>query len=39
MLHQLCTGRGRNLSLSKWRQYLGDLPWHSTCENWPPPKD
>jgi WD40 repeat protein len=39
MLHQLCTGRGRNLSLSEWRRYLGDLPWQPTCGNWPTPKD
>ena len=39
MLHQLCTGRGRNLSLGEWRRYLGDLPWQPTCENWPTPKD
>ena len=39
MLHQLCTGHGRNLSLNEWRRYLGDLPWQPTCENWPTPKD
>jgi WD40 repeat protein len=39
MLHQLCTGSGRNLSLSEWRRYLGDLPWQPTCESWPTPKD
>jgi hypothetical protein len=39
MLHQLCTGPGRNLSHSEWRRYLGDLPWQPTCENWPTPKD
>ena len=39
MLHQLCTGHGRNLSFAEWRRYLGDLPWQATCENWPTPKD
>jgi WD40 repeat protein len=39
MLHQLCTGHGRNLSLGEWHRYLGDLPWQPTCENWPTPKD
>jgi WD40 repeat protein len=40
MLRQLCTGFGRNLSLSEWRLYLGDdLPWQPTCESWPTPKD
>jgi hypothetical protein len=39
MLHQLCTGYSRNLSISEWRRYLGDLPWQPTCENWPTPKD
>jgi dipeptidyl aminopeptidase/acylaminoacyl peptidase len=39
MLHQLCTGYGRNLSLGEWRRYLGDLPWKPTCENWPTPED
>jgi WD40 repeat protein len=39
MLHQLCTGHGRNLSLSEWRRYLGDLPWQPTCENWSTPED
>jgi WD40 repeat protein len=39
MLHQLCTGRGRNLSLAEWRRYLGDLPWQPTCKNWPTPED
>jgi WD40 repeat protein len=39
MLHQLCTGHGRNLSLGEWRRYLGDLPWQATCESWPTPKD
>jgi WD40 repeat protein len=34
MLHQLCAGHGRNLSLGEWRRYLGDLPWQPTCENW-----
>jgi Novel STAND NTPase 1/WD domain, G-beta repeat len=39
MLHQLCTGHGRNLSLGEWPRYLGDLPWQPTCENWPTPED
>jgi WD40 repeat protein len=39
MLHQLCTGRGRNLSLNEWRRYLGDLPRQRTCEDWPTPED
>jgi roadblock/LC7 domain-containing protein len=39
MLHQLCAGQGRNLSLGEWRRYLGDLPWQPTCESWPTPKD
>jgi WD40 repeat protein len=39
MLHQLCTGHGRNLSPGEWRRYLGDLPWQPTCESWPTPKD
>jgi WD40 repeat protein len=39
MLHQLCTGHGRNLSPGEWRRYLSDLPWQPTCENWPTPKD
>jgi WD40 repeat protein len=39
MLHQLCTGRGRNLSPGEWRRYLGELPWQPTCESWPTPKD
>jgi WD40 repeat protein len=33
MLHQLCTGHGRNLSLGEWHRYLGDLPWQPTCES------
>ena len=36
MLHQLCIGPGRNLSLNEWHRYLGDLPWKPTCENWTP---
>jgi WD40 repeat protein len=39
MLHQLCTGHGRNLSLGEWRRYLGDLRWQPTCENWPTPEN
>jgi hypothetical protein len=39
MIHQFCTGHGRNLSPGEWRRYLGDLPWQTTCENWPTPKD
>ena len=39
MLHQLCTGHGRNLSSGEWRRYLGDLPWQATCKNWPTPED
>jgi C-terminal processing protease CtpA/Prc len=38
MLHQLCTGRGRNLSPGEWRRYLGELLWQPTCENWPTPE-
>ena len=37
ILHQLCTGHSRNLSLGEWRRYLGDLPWQPTCESWPTP--
>ena len=39
MLLRLCAGYGHNLSLSVWRREFGDLPWQSTCENWPTPKD
>ena len=39
MLHQLCTGHGRNLSPGEWRRSLGDLPWQPTCESWPTPAD
>ena len=38
MLHQLCTGHGRNLSHAEWRRYLGDLPWQPTCELAHPPQ-
>jgi WD40 repeat protein len=39
MLHQLCSGHGRNLSLGEWRRSLGGLPWQPTCESWPTPED
>ena len=39
MLHQLCSGPGRNLSPIEWHHNLGDLPWQPTCEGWITPPD
>jgi WD40 repeat protein len=30
-----CQLAGRNLSRAEWAQYLGDLPYRATCDQWP----
>ncbi len=30
-----CAKAGRNLTQAEWKQYLGDEPYHQTCDQWP----
>ncbi|MFL6289820.1 MAG: hypothetical protein ACJ759_02885, partial [Thermoanaerobaculia bacterium] len=39
VFEQLCRQRGRNLSLPEWNRYVGNTPWHSTCDCWSTPAD
>jgi WD40 repeat protein len=39
ILQRLCAGPGRNLTLSEWGRYLGEIEWQRTCEEWPVPDD
>lgn len=32
---QACQIAGRNLSQTEWKLYMGDRPYHKTCEAWP----
>jgi WD40 repeat protein len=39
IIRRLCTGPGRNSTLSEWRQYVGEIEWQRTCAEWPIPDD
>jgi WD40 repeat protein len=39
ILKRLCAGPGRNITLSEWRRFIGDVDWQPTCPEWPIPDD